>query len=95
MQEYPNLVDWKGLELPSTERRCKVSVKKFERSPTVLAEWIQPKESLTKFQAETGKETSDDKGSGDMTSKAERKRKSYASPMGFCREVMYGILSPT
>jgi len=23
MQEYLNLVDWKGLELPSTERRCK------------------------------------------------------------------------
>ena len=38
MQEYLNLVDWKGLELPSTERRYKASVKKFERSPTVLAE---------------------------------------------------------
>jgi len=35
MQEYLNLVDWKGLELLSTERRCKASVKKFERSPTV------------------------------------------------------------
>jgi len=23
LQEYLNLVDWKGLELPSTERRCK------------------------------------------------------------------------
>jgi len=42
-QEYLNLVDWKGLELPSTERRCKASVKKFERSPTVLAEWIELK----------------------------------------------------
>ena len=40
MQEYLNLVDWKGLELPSTERRCKASVRKFERSPSVLAEWI-------------------------------------------------------
>ena len=29
LQEYPNLVDWKGLELPSTERRCKASVRKF------------------------------------------------------------------
>jgi len=38
MQEYLNLVDWKGLELPSTERRCKASVNKFERFPTVLAE---------------------------------------------------------
>ena len=35
MQEYINLVDWKGLELLSTERRCKASVKKFERSSTV------------------------------------------------------------
>ena len=37
MQEYLNLVDWKVLELPSTEKRCRTSVKKFERSPTVLA----------------------------------------------------------
>ena len=37
MQEYLNLVDWKDLELPSTERKCKASVKKFERSSTVLA----------------------------------------------------------
>jgi len=70
MQEYLNLVDWKGLELPSTERRCKVSVKKFKRSPTLLAEWIELKETLAKFQAETGNETSDDKGSDDLTSKA-------------------------
>ena len=35
MQEYLYLVYWKGLELPSAERRCKASVKKFERSPTV------------------------------------------------------------
>ena len=38
MQEYLNLVDWKGLELPSTEKRCKARVKKFKRSPTVLAD---------------------------------------------------------
>jgi len=54
MQEYLNLVEWKGLELPSTERRCKASVKKFERSPTVLAEYIEPKEILAKFQAGRG-----------------------------------------
>jgi len=42
MQEYLNLVDWKGLEL-------KASVKKFERSPTVLAQWIELKETLAKF----------------------------------------------
>ena len=52
MQEYQNLVDRKGLELPSTQRRCKASVKKFERSPTVLAEWIELKETFAKFHAE-------------------------------------------
>ena len=52
------------------QRRCKASVKKFERSSTVLAEWIEPKETLAKFQAERGNETSDEKGSDDMTSKA-------------------------
>jgi len=62
MQEYLNLVDWKGLEIPLTERRCKASVKKFERSPTVLAQWIELKETLAKFQAERGNETSDDRG---------------------------------
>ena len=75
MQKYLNLLDWKGLQLPSTVRRCKASVNKFERSPTVLAEWIVPKETLAKFQAERSKDTSDDKGSDDMTLKAERKRK--------------------
>jgi len=83
MQEYLNLVDWKGLELPSTQRRCRASVRKFERSPTVLAEWIELKETLAKFQAERGNETSDDKGFDDMTTKAERKRKS--DPVEFCR----------
>ena len=43
MQEHLNLVDWKGLELLSTEKRCRASVKKFERSPTVWAEWIELK----------------------------------------------------
>jgi len=90
MQEYLNLVDWKGLELPSTEKRCKASVKKFERSPTMLAEWIELKETLATFQAERGNETSDDKGSDDMTSKAERKRKSDASPVEFYRRSLAG-----
>ena len=50
-QEYLNLLDWKGLELPSTEKRCKASVKKSERSTTVLAasEWIELEEILAKF----------------------------------------------
>ena len=99
MQEYLNLVDWKGLELPSTEKRCKASVKKFEHSTTVLAEWIELKETLAKFQAVRGTETSDNKRSDDMTSKADRKRKSDASPVEFCRrawlKVTYGILSLT
>jgi len=56
MQDYLNLVNWKGLELPSTEKMCKASVKKFERSPTVLAEWIELKETFAKFQAERGRQ---------------------------------------
>jgi len=90
MQEYLNLVDWKGVELPSTEKRCKASVKEFERSPTVLAVWIELRETLAKFQAERGNETSGDKGSDDMKSKAERKRKSDASPVEFCRRSLAG-----
>ena len=90
MQEYLNLVDWKGLEKPSTKKRCKASVKKFERSPTVFAEWIELKEAFAKFQAERGNETSDDKGSDDITSKAERKRKSDASPIEFCCRSLVG-----
>jgi len=56
----------------------------------VLAEWIELKETLAKFQAERGKETSDDKGSHDMKSKAERKRKSDTSPVEFCRRSLAG-----
>ena len=90
MQEYLNLVDWKGLEIPSIQKRCKASVKKFERSLTVLAKWIELKETLAKSQAERGNETSDDKGSYDMTLKARRKRKSDASPVEFCRRSLAG-----
>jgi len=91
MQEYLNLVDWKGLELPSTERRRKASVKKLQRSSSVLAEWIEVKETLAKSQAERGNETSDDKGSNDMTLKAKRKQKSDASPVEFgCRSLAGG-----
>jgi len=48
------------------------------------------KETLAKFQAEKGNETSDDQRSDDMTSKAERKRKSDASPVEFCRRGLAG-----
>ena len=56
----------------------------------MLAEWIELKETLAKFQAERGNETSDDKRSDDMTSKAERKRKSDASPVEFCHRILAG-----
>jgi len=59
----------------------------------VLAEWIKLKETLAKFQgiqAERGNEISDDKGSDDMTSKAERKQKSDASPVEFCCRSLAG-----
>jgi len=56
----------------------------------VLVEWIELKETLAKFRAERGNETSDDKGSDDMTSKAERKQKLDASPVEFCRRSMAG-----
>ena len=59
-------------------------------NPTVLAKWIELKETFAKFQAEGGNETSDDKGSDDMTSKAERKRKSDASLVEFCRRSLAG-----
>jgi len=65
----------------------------------VLAEWIELKEALAKFQAERGNETSDDKRPDDMTSKAERKRKLTPAQWNFAaeawREVTYGILSLT
>jgi len=71
---------------------CCGQVKRLSRKayPTVLAEWIELKETLAKFQAEKGNETSDDKGSDDMTSKAERKRKPGASPVEFCRRSLAG-----
>jgi len=58
----------------------------------VLAEWIELRETLAKFPAESGKETPDDKekGSDDMTSKAESKRKSDASPVKFCSRSLAG-----
>jgi len=55
----------------------------------VLAEWIELKEILANFQAERGNER-DDKGSDDMTSKVERKRKSDASPVEFERRSLAG-----
>ena len=56
----------------------------------MLAEWIGLKETLAMFQAERGNETSDVKGSNDMTSKAERNWKSDASPVEFCCKSLTG-----
>jgi len=90
MQVYLNLLDWKGLELPSTVRRCTASVQKFERPPTVCVEWIELKETLARFQAQGGQEMSDDKGSDDMTSTAKSQRKSDASLVEFCCRSLAG-----
>jgi len=80
------------LERPRANRqKVQCECQKIERSPTVWAEWIELKKYFAKFQAERGKETSDDKGSDDMTSKDERKRKSNASPVEFfCRSLTGG-----
>ena len=56
----------------------------------MLVEWIELKETLAKFQVERGKETSDDKGSDDIISKAKRKRKSDTSPVEFCFRSLAG-----
>jgi len=56
----------------------------------VLAEWIERKDTLAMFQAERGKKTSDNKSSYDMASKANRKRKSDASPVEFCSRSLAG-----
>jgi len=49
LQEYPNLVDYKGIELPLQREGVKQVSKKFELSPTMWAEWIELRETLAKF----------------------------------------------
>jgi len=41
VQQYFELVDWQGLQLPSAERRQRDSLKKFERSVEVCKDWIR------------------------------------------------------
>ena len=67
----------------SSHNQQREGAKRSSRNSSAWAEWIELIETLAKFQAERGKETSDDKGSNDITSKAERKRKSDASPVEF------------
>jgi len=94
MQEYQNLVDCKGPKLPSTGKRCRSSVKKFERCPTVLAEWIELKETLANIQAWEARRR---QGSNDQTPNESRNQtqaqRSFAAEAWL--EIMYGILSPT
>jgi len=98
MQEFLNHVD-KGLELPSTEGRCKGSVKKFERSPTVGAEWIELKKILAKFQVERGKETFDDRGPMIWHQKPDASGNQMQAQWSVAAEAWLeltcGILSPT
>jgi len=100
MQEYPNLVDWKILELSSTERRCKASVQTFERSPAVWEEWTELTDTLAKFQAARGKETSGNEGSDNVTSKQPNANRNqtqaqWSSAAKVWQEVTCRILSPT
>jgi len=99
MQEYLNLVYWKGLEVSSTGRRCKASVKNSEHCSAVWAESIVLKETLAKFQAERGKETSDDEELNDMTSKPNASRNRMQAQRSSAAEawleVTCGTLSPT
>ena len=80
----------KGPDLSSTEKRYKESVKKFEWYPTAWAEWNELEEFFAKFQASRGKETSDDNGSDNMTSKDEHNLKSDANLAQFCRKSLVG-----
>jgi len=46
MQQYFELVDWQGLNLPSAERRQRDSLKNIERSVEVRKDWISLKKEL-------------------------------------------------
>jgi len=46
MQQYFDLVDWQGLNLPSAEMRQRDSLKRFERSIEVWKHWIRLKKEL-------------------------------------------------
>jgi len=83
-------------------RECKTRIEKIGPGSRVDTEKLRRvlmyksticcgQETLAKFQTEKGNDTSDDKGSDDMTSKAERKRKSDASPVEFCHRSLVGV----
>ena len=81
-QEYLNLGDWRGLELPSNDKRRKESVKLFELSTLVWTNWANLKETLA---------AGDEEGQEDNSSTAaKRKRQPDASPMEFYRRTLAG-----
>ena len=79
LQEYLNLLDWRGLELSSTGKMCKTSVKRFERPPVVWAAWIKLKETLVECRRTRDAEEGDEA----MSEAAKQKRESDASPAEF------------
>ena len=85
MQEYLNLVDWMASSYHQQKEGANRVSKNSSAPQRCGQNGLKRKETLAKSQAERGKETSDDKGSDDMTSQAEHKRESDASPVEFCR----------
>ena len=79
MQEYLNLGDWRGLELPSNDKRRKESVKLFELSTSVWTNWANLKETLAGLQTAGDEEGQEDNSS----TAAKRKRQPDASPIEF------------
>ena len=78
MQGYLNLGDWRGLELPSNDKRRKESIKLFELSTSVWTNWANLKETLADLQPET---EGDEEGTEDNSSTvAKHKRQPEASP---------------
>ena len=86
MQEYLNSRDWRGLELPSNDKRRKESVKLFELSTSVWTNWEKLKETLADLQT-AGDEEGPEYNSSTVV---KRKRQPDASPMGFHRRTLAG-----
>ena len=86
MQEYLNLGDWRGLELPSNDKRRKESVKLFDLSTSVWTDWANLKETLAGLQTAGDEEGQEDNSS----TAAKRKRQTDASPMDFHGRTLAG-----
>jgi len=79
MQKHLNLADWRGLALPSTDKRRKESVKSFEHLPSVWTDRAKLKETLATLQTAENEEEAD----GKSSTIAKHKGESDASPMEF------------